>query len=223
MIKCTIILFRHAQSKDNAKRTFSGWRNSELTTLGKKEAIHTKKQLQKYRISYAFDSSLKRTQQTLKIALANKKIPVFTDDRIIERCYGTLQGQSKTEFENKNPELYKKYHRGYDSPPPRGESIKMVEKRTLSFLHELLTFLKKHPGNVAISAHGNSMRPIERYFSKLTIKQMMALENPQDRAIIYQIRIQKQKNNTPLKWQGIIKPKNVLYADDKKNPLKKYY
>ena len=31
--------------------------------------------------------------------------------------------------------------------------------------------------NVAISAHGNSMRPFRKYFEKLTIKQMMKLEN----------------------------------------------
>jgi len=58
--------------------------------------------------------------------------------------------------------------------------VKMVEKRVLSFIKELLAFMKREKINVAISAHGNSMRPFRRYFEKLSIKEMSKLENPWD-------------------------------------------
>jgi len=33
--------------------------------------------------------------------------------------------------------------------------------------------------------HGNSMRPFRRYFEKLTVEQMMKLENPYDQYFDY--------------------------------------
>ena len=52
-----------------------------------------------------------------------------------------------------------------------------------------LAKIKKEKVNVAISAHGNSMRPFRRYFEHLTIKQMMKLENPWDDYFEYEINI----------------------------------
>ena len=79
--------------------------------------------------------------------------------------------------------------RSYDVPPPGGESVKDVEKRVRSFIKDLLKKMKKEKANVAISAHGNSMRPFRRYFEKLTISQMMKLENPWDKHFEYTIDI----------------------------------
>ena len=49
--------------------------------------------------------------------------------------------------------------------------------------------MKKEQINVAISAHGNSMRPFRRYFEKLSIKEMMKLENPWDDYFEYEIKV----------------------------------
>jgi bisphosphoglycerate-dependent phosphoglycerate mutase len=65
----------------------------------------------------------------------------------------------------------------------------MVEKRVLAFIKDLLKFMKTNKVNVANSAHGNSMRPFRKYFEKLTIEQMMKLENPYDDYFEYEIRI----------------------------------
>ena len=47
--------------------------------------------------------------------------------------------------------------------------------------------MEKEKNNVVISAHNNSMRPFRRYFENLTIKQMMALDNPYDKSFEYTI------------------------------------
>ena len=65
----------------------------------------------------------------------------------------------------------------------------MVEKRTLSFLAQLEEWLGEHPGNVAISCHGNSLRPVRRVFEQLSLSQMLKLETPQDKAITYALQI----------------------------------
>ncbi len=81
------------------------------------------------------------------------------------------------------------YHRSYDNPPPGGESIKMVEERVKSFITNLKKKIRKEKVNVAISAHGNSMRPFRKIFEKLTIKEMMELENPWDDYFHYTIEV----------------------------------
>ena len=135
---------------------------------------------------------------------------VICDDRMIERSYGKLQGMTHKEFiEDEGRDSYntllhwhkidhlhgkdkKEFiqkvgqaefdivHRSYNHPPKNGESIKMVEDRVKAFIKDLLAKIKKEKVNVAISAHGNSMRPFRRYFEKLSIKEMMELENPWD-------------------------------------------
>jgi|SRR3989338_9044634 len=144
---------------------------------------------------------------------------VDTDDRMIERSYGRWQGKTHEQFikksgleeyktmlhfhqldhlSGKEKEIFIKKHgeedlqvlrRGYTHQPPGGESIKMVEKRVLSFVRDLIKKMKKEQINVAISAHGNSMRPFRRYFEKLSIKEMMKLENPWDDYFEYEIKV----------------------------------
>jgi len=44
----------------------------------------------------------------------------------------------------------------------------------------LIKLMKKEKVNVALSAHGNSMRPFRKRFEHLSKDQMMRLENPWD-------------------------------------------
>jgi 2,3-bisphosphoglycerate-dependent phosphoglycerate mutase len=114
---------------------------------------------------------------------------VIEDDRIIERGYGDLERKyHKTIIRKYGKKQYDIWHRSYAIPPPHGESIKMVEKRVLSFIKDLKTLIKKEKVNVLVSAHNNSMRPFRRYFENLTINEMMALENPYDKYFDYTIK-----------------------------------
>ncbi len=144
---------------------------------------------------------------------------VIQDDRMLERSYGELEGRTHKWFinregldtyktlrhwhkiDNLNGKDREKFirevgksefdiiHRSYKIPPPGGESIKVVEKRVLPFIKQLLKYIKKNKVNVAISAHGNSMRPFRRYFEKLTVEQMMRLENPWDDYFEYKVKV----------------------------------
>ncbi|MDP7323414.1 MAG: histidine phosphatase family protein, partial [Candidatus Woesearchaeota archaeon] len=99
-----------------------------------------------------------------------------------------LRGKEKEWFVKEVGDAeFKIIHRSYKHPPPKGESIKMVEKRVYAFIRDLIKKIKKEKVNVAISAHGNSMRPFRRYFEKLSIKEMMELENPWDDYFEYKV------------------------------------
>ncbi|MBS3134758.1 2,3-bisphosphoglycerate-dependent phosphoglycerate mutase [Candidatus Woesearchaeota archaeon] len=187
-----IYLFRHGQTYFNEEKRFTGWKDSKLDKDGIKSSKIIAKKLKNKKINAAFQSRLSRSKNTLKEVLKYhpecKKIII--DDRIIERSYGKLQGKyHKTIIKKCGRKQFDIWHRSYNISPPGGESIKMVEKRVLSFIRDLIKYMKKNKVNVAISAHGNSMRPFRRYFEKLSIKQMMKLEMPYDDVFEYTIRI----------------------------------
>jgi len=227
---CNLFVFRHAETTDNSNKIFSGWRDPDLTPKGLLQAQEIAQQLEHEKIDYAFTSHLLRAKKTLEIVLKTHiTVPVFIDDRLIERCYGTLQGKSKTEIQAENPEWFVNVHRGYDFPPPEGESMRMVESRTLPFVVQLEKWLRQNPANVAISCHGNSMRPIRRVFEHLSLEQMLQIENPQNQAMEYALHIHRVKVDEAKKrrlekdWQGVIVPSSVKLATDPRNPLKQYY
>lgn len=193
---CKIYLFRHGQTHYNQgghgkDKRFTGWKDSKLTPLGKKQAKKVAQKLKNKNIGAAFFTHLSRSKDTLKEVLrfhpeCHIKIQ---DDRMIERGYGKLQGfRHKIIIKKYGIDKYNKWHRSYNIAPPGGESIKMVEKRVKSFIKDLLTFIKKNKINVAISAHGNSMRPFRRYFEKASISKMMSWELPYDTYFVYSVK-----------------------------------
>jgi 2,3-bisphosphoglycerate-dependent phosphoglycerate mutase len=225
-----LFVFRHAETTDNRRDIFSGWRDPKLTSRGLRQAQEVAEQLRQEKINYAFTSHLMRARKTLEIVLElHSNVPVFIDDRLIERCYGLLQGRSKRKVAEERPEWFAQVNRGYDFPPPEGESLKMVEKRTLPFLVQLETWLGQNKGNVAISCHGNSLRPIRRAFEHLSLRQMLQIENPQDRAMAYALHVHSVKVKSSRKrtaksdWLSTIVPRQVKLASDRRNPLKRYY
>ncbi|MBT4135412.1 phosphoglycerate mutase family protein [archaeon] len=138
-------------------------------------------------------------KEVLKYHPECKKL--IKDDKMIERSYGSLQGMSHKKFielmgkrklnlmkegdavENLDKESrkeiekllgkseYDAVHRGYNIPPPKGESFEMVEKRVKEFIKGLKKFMKKEKVNVAISAHGNSIRLFRKIMEKASKKE----------------------------------------------------
>ncbi len=222
-----IYLFRHGQTHFNLRKRFTGWVDADWTSKGERNARITAKKLRHKRIDVAFETGLIRSKHTLKEVLRYHPECrcIFRDDRMMERCYGVLQGHSHSAFIKKyGQKLFDKYHRAYDFPPPDGESVRMVEGRVKSFIRVLLVFIKKYKVNVAISAHGNSMRPFRRYFEKASIKQMMKWEMPYDNYFEFSVPV-SGKAEIPKKssWKPVLLPSHVRLASDRYNVFKKYY
>ncbi len=174
-----IYVFRHGQTEDNINRVFSGWRQSPLTEEGVRQAEVLAEKMKGLKIDVGIHSPLIRSIDTLKIVLKHHPNARMEEDwRIIERNYGNLMGLRKDIMMKQDPEKTALYRRGYDYPPPEGESIKMVEERVFPFCRELVERVRKERINVAVSAHGNSMRAIRRFFEGLSLDEMLTLENP---------------------------------------------
>jgi len=173
-----IYVFRHGESFDNKNRVFCGWRDSKLTPLGKKQAKILGKKLASKKINVCIISRLSRSKETAEIALEGHKIKYELDDRIIERNYGDLSGKNKVKLMKDDLVEAVKFRRFYDFPPPKGESLKDVQNRVFPFCKELVKRIRKTGENIAVSAHGNSMKVIRLYFEKLPITEVLIQENP---------------------------------------------
>jgi 2,3-bisphosphoglycerate-dependent phosphoglycerate mutase len=120
----------------------------------------------------------------------HKNAKIITDKRIAERCYGNLQGHAHLELVKKQGfKQYDLWHRGYTNKPPKGESLKDVESRVLPFIQDILKRMKKENINIAVSAHGNSMRAFRRYFENLSIEKMCTLYNDYETVHEYKIKV----------------------------------
>ena len=144
---------------------------------------------------------------------------IITANRMIERSYGELEGTSHKTFinqmgkhalnlrlegdalENLSPKDRKKaerflgereynlIHRGWANPPLNGESFKMVEKRVKIFIKNLKKFMKKENVNVAISAHGNSIRLFRKIWEGASVEETTKWFIPYDKVYNYVIEV----------------------------------
>ncbi len=191
-MRLKIYIFRHGQTEFNRDSKFTGWYDAKLSKPGVEDAKIVTERLKDKKFQVAFHTSLSRSKNTLKevIALHPECLHVFIDDRMVERNYGNLNGKTHLEVVQKSGiEKYDLWHRSWDIKPPKGESFKDVEKRVGEFIKFLKGYMKKNKVNVAISAHGNSIRLFRKIMEGLSVKETCELYIPYDKVFEYNLEI----------------------------------
>ena len=210
-----LILLRHGQSVWNAANRFTGWVDVPLSEQGVTEAIQAGKEIQDIPIDIIYTSTLIRAQHTAMLAMTNhsskqppilhheeeqlkswghiyaqdaldESIPVYCNAKLNERMYGELQGLNKKEtMEKFGEEQVKIWRRSYDTPPPKGESLKDTSERTLPYFRDTIVKSLDQGLNILVSAHGNSLRSIMMELDGLSPEQVVSLEIPTGKPILY--------------------------------------
>ena len=121
-----IIYFVHGTTTDNASGKCSGWKQVELTDLGKERAIKLGKIRKNTHFDVIFTSDLVRAIDSAKLAFPD--VEHIQDARLRECNYGDLEGKDK------NLVIYEEH---IEKPFPNGESLKDVEKRIRNFIEFL--------------------------------------------------------------------------------------
>jgi 2,3-bisphosphoglycerate-dependent phosphoglycerate mutase len=188
----SVYLFRHGQTTFNQRGMFTGWTDARLTKVGRRDAYINAIRLKDKKFSVAFHTRLTRSKTTLKKVLNYhpecKRL--IEDNRMIERNYGKLNGFLHMAIVKKfSPKKYDEWHRGWNTKPPQGESFADVEKRVRSFIKDLKKFIKENKCNVAISAHGNSIRLFRKIMENATRKEAVSWAIPYDDYYEYRIKI----------------------------------
>ena len=209
-----LILLRHGQSVWNQKNLFTGWVDIPLSQRGIQEALAAGDIIKILPIDYIFTSTLVRSLMTALLAMTNhlsqkipyivheerpdmsriysekeaqQMIPLFQSSALNERMYGELQGKNKQEVAKQfGEEQVKLWRRSYRIAPPQGESLFDTGQRTLPYFQERILPLIQQGKNIFISAHGNSLRSLIMDLEKLTEEEVLSLELPTGKPIVYE-------------------------------------
>lgn len=156
-----IIFVRHGQTKDNAARINSGRRDVPLNKLGKIQAKECGEILQGEKFDVVYCSPLKRARQTAKrIMKYHKHVPIFYDERLLEREDGSATGMKHDDTYPVFAWDFKKKYKFENFEQPM-----QMYKRVAGFLDEIL---KKHEGQkVLIVAHDGVGKVSRMYFEGL--------------------------------------------------------
>jgi 2,3-bisphosphoglycerate-dependent phosphoglycerate mutase len=211
----TLVLLRHGQSQWNLENRFTGWWDVGLTEQGKAEAVAAGQLLSQRGFDFdcCFTSLQSRAIRTLDLvleAMDRSWLPVTKDWHLNERHYGALTGLNKAETIAKvGEEQVQIWRRSFDVPPPpleegspyriRGdrryagidiphsESLKMTIERVLPYYEAAIVPELRAGKRVIISAHGNSLRALEKYLSNIPDDEIVGLEIPTGQPIVYEL------------------------------------
>jgi 2,3-bisphosphoglycerate-dependent phosphoglycerate mutase len=211
----TLVLLRHGQSQWNLENRFTGWWDVDLSPTGIDEAAAAGKLLRDKGFDFdcCFTSVLTRAIRTLGLVLHEMDrlwLPVTKDWHLNERHYGGLTGLNKQEMVDKvGPEQVKIWRRSYDIPPPplepgskydvsgdrryagiavpRAESLKDTIARAVPYYEQEIAAALSAGKRVLVAAHGNSLRGIIKYLSHIGDDEIVGLEIPTGKPIIYEL------------------------------------
>ena len=211
----TLILLRHGQSAWNLENRFTGWWDVDLTEQGVEEARAAGRMLRDkgYDLDRAYTSLQSRAIRTLNLVLeemGRSWLPVTKAWELNERHYGGLTGLNKAETVARvGEEQVKIWRRSFDIPPPvleagsdydvasdrryagidvpATESLKDTIARVLPYFENHIAPALQAGERVIVAAHGNSLRALEKYLSKIADEDIVGLEIPTGQPIVYKL------------------------------------
>jgi 2,3-bisphosphoglycerate-dependent phosphoglycerate mutase len=184
--------------------------------LGEAKAAGQLLKKEGYTFDRSFVSLLKRALRTNWMILDELDelwIPIERSWRLNERHYGSLQGLNKAETAAKfGEEQVLIWRRSYDVPPPAleksderfpghdpryrnmteaelplTECLKDTVERVIPYwLNEIAPAVKRGE-KVLVTAHGNTLRALVKYFDNLSEEEVLALNIPTGIPLVYEL------------------------------------
>lgn len=157
-----LYLVRHGQTVWNQEKRFQGSLNSELTTLGVRQAELLSKRLEKIKIDVVYSSPMKRAIETAKI-ITNDGLDIKVDDAFAEMSFGNWEGRFYHEVNELEPDMfYALFNEPENYLPTTGESFIEVRTRVVGRILELLNNHSEE--TILIVAHGIVIKSIISFF-----------------------------------------------------------
>lgn len=148
-------LARHGQTEWNLEHRIQGQLDSELTQLGKQQALQLAVDCQHLNITRVLTSPLGRAEHTARICAAQLQVEVEKVAGFEERNFGHWQGKLTSEVDS-HPQYTEMISALTDCKPELGESANQALSR---FKQTLMNQLEKSPNdNLLVIAHGEILR-----------------------------------------------------------------
>lgn len=165
-----LYIVRHGQTDWNIIKRLQGQSDIDLNANGIAQATAASATLKNVHFDMVYSSPLCRAVHTTELLLGDRKLPINTDERLREMCFGVNEGllpEERTEGCSvffTQPELY--------VPAEGAESIEELYARTGSFLDEIICPLSlAHPDyTVLLVGHGALNRSLVQHLLHLEKK-----------------------------------------------------
>lgn len=181
-----LYITRHGQTEWNALHKIQGRTDIALNEIGRKQALLTKEELSNVPLNRIISSPLQRAVQTAAIINEAHNLVIETDERIIERGFGDMEGSNLQDIDFTN------FWR------PDKEHLFPLCEKTTSFYGRVYDFIKEmqrihRNENILVVAHGGVSLPFYTYFHGMPDAQDMRkfmLNNCE--VVCYEIDVQER-------------------------------
>lgn len=160
-----LYIVRHGETSWNVQKKIQGATDISLNENGIALAKVTGEALLEVPFDFAISSPLHRAMETASLILGERKLPMYTDDRIREISFGVMEGTclgEKTEFTGNYQQFFQ--DPAHYQPPKGGETLQEVCERTGSFLTELIETKEYENAVILVTSHGCAIRAMLQRF-----------------------------------------------------------
>lgn len=125
-----IILVRHGETTWNVEGRYQGQEDTPLSQRGLQQGQLLAEGLRNLPIDLCISSPLQRSYQTCKFCADLHKLPVATDERLLEINHGTWEGVLAKDIEAQYPQEFHQWHtQPHLAQMPGGENLEDVRRR----------------------------------------------------------------------------------------------
>jgi broad specificity phosphatase PhoE len=153
----TLLLVRHGETDWNRDGRWQGGSDTQLNEVGRQQAVALAETLDGT-VDAIYSSDLARARETAEILAAKLGLDVHFDERLRERSFGSWEGFTNAEIEERFAEAHRLWRLGAGPGAEDAEPFETFAARIAGVLDELL---ERHPDDeVLVVSHGGSIRVI---------------------------------------------------------------
>ena len=215
-LRCLLILVRHGMSQDEVDKHYSGWKDCDLSSIGKEQMHRTGQILRQanFPIDICFTSVLKRAIKSLFIIQQEMDylwLPVYNTWRLNDRMIGTLTGfhRDRAEALFGQNQINEWLTRADSAPPvleessplhprtnykyhqissivPSTETLFDVRKRLIPFFYDQLLNNLYLGKNIILVTHEDIVKAVIRLLNNYTVNEFANQEIPIGIPIVFE-------------------------------------
>jgi broad specificity phosphatase PhoE len=135
-----LLLIRHGETIANREYRYLGHRDEPLADRGREQASSLANALAELPIRAVYSSPLRRADETARPIASRLDVPMHTEPRLREQCFGDWEGMTRAEVAAQNAAsgLLSRWEADPGSTaPPGGETLEIVRSRALACVEDL--------------------------------------------------------------------------------------
>ena len=175
-----LIVVRHGETKENAKRILMGHLPGTLSKRGIAQARTIMNRLKDTKIHKIYSSDLKRAVSTTKAIAKYHKIPIKYSKALREQNYGVFQGRPHKEF-------FAAQGISKSFKPRGGESLNDLKCRVSHFITKLRKNRSLDSKTILISTHAGVVWSMMSIFTRIPIHKVIKMRPRNTGILIFEV------------------------------------